>query len=494
MFGVGDRACVWVGGLVCMMLCVFFLFDCMDKNLLDLKKEDSLLKEDLLFSDSSYFVPDGFDSGFRSWELLFASFGWLSDNDTASLEWKQTSDWNSYDQKKYGKECVKDGMKFPVDLVYTWVNSSDENWAKKFEKYFPNGDYAMSKYREWDELRYSIRSVVQHMNWICRIFIVVDDVQVPNWLNLSHPRIVVVKHSQLFENQNELPSFNSFAIESVIHRVPGISDVFVMMNNDIFIGRDTLLSHFISDTHYFRYSLTSTSAWPDECNQLLEYLTSLALAEDYISEDSFFNKRKIPPSSQLHLDEKTLRYNFTNQEVDTISRKCSNLKHFFFTNRLIMKKYFGVDTQDWFLHKPQLLYKPLLETVESILWDELRFTRIHRMRSYEDVFPLLQYEAAIKANILPWRKLLHISFNELSLEEQVATYYAWGGVTEKDYDELHAHVKKYHPRWICLEDGQGNDPNMLHYHQIKMHQFMQDMFPTVAPWEKYWRESGQCCT
>ena len=57
-----------------------------------------------------------------------------------------------------------------------------------------------------DELLYSLRSVEQYAPWFRRIYIVTDG-QVPVWLNLSHPKIRLVTHSEIFENVADLPTF-----------------------------------------------------------------------------------------------------------------------------------------------------------------------------------------------------------------------------------------------------------------------------------------------
>ena len=52
-----------------------------------------------------------------------------------------------------------------------------------------------NRYRDSDELRYSIRSIVKNAPWVRRIFIVTDN-QIPHWLNLDDNvgRISIVTH------------------------------------------------------------------------------------------------------------------------------------------------------------------------------------------------------------------------------------------------------------------------------------------------------------
>jgi len=56
------------------------------------------------------------------------------------------------------------------------------------------------------------------------------------YLNLRPLR--VVPHSALFPNQTHLPTFSSPAIEAHIHRIPGLSDKFLYLNDDVMFGRE----------------------------------------------------------------------------------------------------------------------------------------------------------------------------------------------------------------------------------------------------------------
>jgi hypothetical protein len=65
----------------------------------------------------------------------------------------------------------------------------------------------------------------------------VTDGQVPGWLRTDHPRLTVVNHRDLFGDRGRLPTFNSHAIESQLHRVKGLSDHYLYLNDDVFFGR-----------------------------------------------------------------------------------------------------------------------------------------------------------------------------------------------------------------------------------------------------------------
>jgi len=135
-------------------------------------------------------------------------------------------------------------IEFPIDAVYTWVDGADPDWTKRKNAALQRTGQGQinpiaandSRYTSRDELRYSFRSLATFAPWLRRIFLVTDD-QVPAWLDPEHPRITVVSHRQIFDDTSVLPTFNSHAIESRLHRIPGLAEHFVYFNDDMFLGR-----------------------------------------------------------------------------------------------------------------------------------------------------------------------------------------------------------------------------------------------------------------
>lgn len=143
----------------------------------------------------------------------------------------------------------------PVDLVYTWVNGDDPVWAEKRARWSAGGftvdAQVTSRFVDHDELRFSLRSVEMYANWFNRIFLVTD-AQTPEWLNRAHPRLTVVDHRELF-SAGELPLFNSHAIESRLHRIEGLSERFIYLNDDVFFGRPVWPEDFFTGAGQARF-------------------------------------------------------------------------------------------------------------------------------------------------------------------------------------------------------------------------------------------------
>lgn len=188
----------------------------------------------------------------------------------------------------------------PIDVVYTWVNGSDPVWFKEMVTYKrlwtqrgtekdlliikkAEADAAFAaalvnrvnmsvaqlselnetalnatnallaadditsanRYRDNDELKYSMRSLFRYTPWIRNIILVTNG-QVPNWLDTEHPRVRVVTHAEIFKNKADLPVFSSPSIEMHLHRIPGVSKKFIYLNDDVFFGAETWPDDFFT--------------------------------------------------------------------------------------------------------------------------------------------------------------------------------------------------------------------------------------------------------
>lgn len=136
----------------------------------------------------------------------------------------------------------------PIDVVYTWVDSGDPNWQGKFARHIGRHTTTTHgselRYLSRDELRYSIRSVLKYAPWVRNIYIVTDD-QRPDWF-VGNDRIKIVDHRDIFPDPSVLPVFNSHAIESCLHRIPGLAERFLYFNDDVFLGCPTSPEDFFS--------------------------------------------------------------------------------------------------------------------------------------------------------------------------------------------------------------------------------------------------------
>ena len=133
----------------------------------------------------------------------------------------------------------------PIDLVYLYVNSSDEEWVNKRNQYAMDHNNSACRFRDNHELMYSLRSVEKYAPWIRNIYIISNSAM-PDWLNTNHPKLHIVEHEDIMP-PNILPCFNSNVIESYLYKIPGLSEIFLYANDDMFFGNAVSPDFFVKD-------------------------------------------------------------------------------------------------------------------------------------------------------------------------------------------------------------------------------------------------------
>ena len=84
-----------------------------------------------------------------------------------------------------------------IDYVIPFVDCSDENWLLEFKKYVSGpSDWSnnAARFRDWETLRYQLRSIERYMPWIRNVYIVmsISETQIPKWLNTQNERVHIV--------------------------------------------------------------------------------------------------------------------------------------------------------------------------------------------------------------------------------------------------------------------------------------------------------------
>lgn len=165
---------------------------------------------------------------------------------------------------------LPDEIDFDVDIVYTWVDDSDSAWrarrnaALEAETGQVVKDGASdSRFKNRDELRYSLRSINMYAPWARKIWIVTDD-QVPSWLNEEFSNVSVVSHQEIWGSTPGLPTFNSHAIESRLHHIEGLAEHYVYFNDDVFLAQLADRGRFFTASGLIRASFAGPflSEWP----------------------------------------------------------------------------------------------------------------------------------------------------------------------------------------------------------------------------------------
>ncbi|XP_029017081.1 N-acetylglucosamine-1-phosphotransferase subunits alpha/beta [Betta splendens] len=203
----------------------------------------------------------GFPASFKETEQLrvklppaitnrIKQFELYSEASISLLQLKTQQDFADLTQQAK-KNLTLDGKELTISPAYMFWDLSAISQSKRDE------DVSASRFEDNEELRYSLRSVEKHAPWVRHIFVVTNG-QIPSWLNLDNPRVTVITHQNIFLNGSHLPTFSSPAIETHIHRIPGLSQKFIYLNDDVMFGKDVWPDDFYSHSKGQKVYLT----WP----------------------------------------------------------------------------------------------------------------------------------------------------------------------------------------------------------------------------------------
>lgn len=154
----------------------------------------------------------------------------------------------------------------PLDFVLLWVDGSDPAWRTEKRKWEAAAGIAGAeagsrlgeeangeiRYKDQGLLRYWFRAVERYAPWVRRVFFVTCG-QRPAWLDETCPKLRLVNHDE-FIPADCLPTFNSNAIHFFLHRIPDLSERFVLFDDDMFLLRP------VEPGHYFQSGLPVLAA------------------------------------------------------------------------------------------------------------------------------------------------------------------------------------------------------------------------------------------
>lgn len=283
-----------------------------------------------------------------------------------------------------------------IDIVYTWVNGSDPAHIKKRKDYLGVSSDG-GRYRDIEQLRYSLRSVEKHAPYARHVWIVTDH-QIPRWLNTSNERVSVINHKTIFQKDPHkyLPTFNSNSIELNIHNIPGLAECFVYLNDDMFFGRP---------------SKPDEDFWDPKTNEQLLYWSSWTIA---------------PPEEKLrNIWKMAVRH--SNSLLDRVYGKPKEPRHFF-------------------IHGVYFWKKTYLRELAKLFEKDYEISFSHRTRKPTDVTLPFLYGNYVK-HAHPHR----VEKSKLKYSKLVNDF----DQVTKSLNRL----KKQRPHWVCLNDGLGQKPD-----------------------------------
>lgn len=183
----------------------------------------------------------------------------------------------------------------PIDVILPWVDATDPAWCELRDKYskgleiIQKNSNSITRFESWENLKYVLRGIEKCMPWINKVFLVTCG-QVPSFLKPDCTKLQIVDHTDYIP-QEYLPTFNSNTIEINYHRIYGLSENFILFNDDLFPLQP------IKETYYFKNNCVCDEAVERAlCPNLQEldsHVNMYRAVNMMVIINKYFSKRKV---------------------------------------------------------------------------------------------------------------------------------------------------------------------------------------------------------
>lgn len=140
-------------------------------------------------------------------------------------------------------------MSESIDIVIYWVDGSDPEWISEYSKYKTTPP---KRFRDLAVLKYIFRGVDKYMPWVRNVHFITCG-HVPDWLDISNERLKFHTHKDIFIYPDALPVFNSSAIEINFSNIDGLSEKFILFNDDMLILNAVSAERFFMEDYPVDY-------------------------------------------------------------------------------------------------------------------------------------------------------------------------------------------------------------------------------------------------
>lgn len=338
-----------------------------------------------------------------------------------------------------------------IDFVLPWVNNQDVDWQNTKKLYDLNqsssDSNAVARYRDMGTLKYVLRSIEKNCPWYNKIYLITCG-HYPEWLNIDSDKVVLVKHQDIYDNVEHLPTFNSSSIEMSLPNIPELSEHFVYLNDD------TLIFSPLDKERFF------VSGLPVDflCHG---WLSRGKLFEKLIGKDTWVNSL----NNNLALINKNLSIdNLDNKMLYSESYSLENkLSNFLLKN--VYKKYFWFE--HW--HQPIPYLKRTLVEVKEKCFKEMQVCAANRFRNNTDLTQYLyRYWRLAKGDFYPYKHNDGFETNIDSIEK---------------LDKAITICNSEKPNFVCLNDSPSLSNEDFEVIKQKVLEYLSVNFPEKASFE-----------
>ena len=269
-----------------------------------------------------------------------------------------------FDEGKFNKKSIYFIKKEPIDVLIKYIDLSDIQLNR-------TGIKQIYKDKDNEELRFSIRSILENIPWIRKIYILMPNKRVKYFKSIEeiNDKIIYIKDKDLlgYDSANIFAfTFNLYKMEKF-----GISKNFIYMEDDFFIGKT------LKKQDFFFYDEKDRKVRPYLITKYFNERTKLELIDKY--NNLFKQKNLIHPHSSkgwwfsIYTTEKYFieYYNLTNfittqyshnaiaENIDELKEIFEQIQNYEYINETLFSKERHILTlnQPYFLALYQLNIK-----------------------------------------------------------------------------------------------------------------------------------------
>jgi len=141
-----------------------------------------------------------------------------------------------------------------VDIVIPWCGND-------FDPKIHTSNEDLLRQSNNNELYYCLDSIKTFAPWINKIYILVNEINIPDYIPQPE-KTIFIDRTKLLDGQKIT---NGLVAETLSWKIPELSEYFILAHDDIILGRKTYIDNFFQNNKsvYYHYS----PAWGPSKNQ-----------------------------------------------------------------------------------------------------------------------------------------------------------------------------------------------------------------------------------
>jgi len=232
-------------------------------------------------ADSEYTIQNKYNNKYLFKDNISLICGGFDDKNKDLFRFKI---FKLFEEVEFKKEYLDIVEKEPIDVVIKYIDLTDETLNR-------TGIIQIKKDKDHEELRYSVRSILQYIPWVRKIFIIMPNEKVKYFKPIDE-----IKEKIVYLKDKDVLGFDSANIYAFIFNLYkldkfGVSNNFIYMDDDYFIGK------YLNKSDFFYYEPNEKKVVPSLTNYYFREFDRKKVNDNY--NYLFKMKNKIHPHKFL---------------------------------------------------------------------------------------------------------------------------------------------------------------------------------------------------